>query len=255
MATRPPQLDYGPPPPIHRQRRWRRAALLIVLLACVACGWEWGPEYWAKTKFLYVQRQCLTYVAPPDQVVYESDPARFAALASQTPEYATLLNWARAKRLVRTPQCWAAFEAMAYPRKVMARSLRGPFDGTLFLHELKAPDGKPILVRVGYTEPSNDPAFIPGFDVTEEICRSATWSTPVKELTPAYVIDVMSRTDLEPPMLRFFAGQPDAADPSHFTIRYQAWGQEDVLDGRVEADGRVSLKPRNRPEAPRDALK
>jgi hypothetical protein len=47
-----------------------------------------------------------------------------------------------------------------------------------------------------------------------------------------------------------YAGQPDPADPSHFTIRYQMWGQEDVLDGRLDDNDNVTLTPRHSPQMP-----
>jgi hypothetical protein len=44
-----------------------------------------------------------------------------------------------------------------------------------------------------------------------------------------------------------FAGQPDPNDPAHFTIRYRIWGQEDVLDGRLLDNDRVTLTARKQP--------
>jgi hypothetical protein len=42
---------------------------------------------------------------------------------------------------------------------------------------------------------------------------------------------------------RFFAGQPDLADPSHFTIPYDLDGKRGVIHGRVKANGALELKP------------
>jgi hypothetical protein len=53
-----------------------------------------------------------------------------------------------------------------------------------------------------------------------------------------------------PLAVRIYAGQPDPNDPSHFTIRYQMWGKEDILDGRLGNDDQVTLTPRNRPTEP-----
>jgi len=52
--------------------------------------------------------------------------------------------------------------------------------------------------------------------------------------------------------VRVYAGQPDRDDPSHFTIRYQMWGQEDVLDGWLQDNDGVRLVPRHLPEWPKD---
>jgi hypothetical protein len=51
-----------------------------------------------------------------------------------------------------------------------------------------------------------------------------------------------------PPNVRIFAGQPDPGDPSHFTIRYQMWGQEDIVDGRLDDHERITLTQRHMPE-------
>jgi hypothetical protein len=48
-----------------------------------------------------------------------------------------------------------------------------------------------------------------------------------------------------------FAGQPDPSDPAHFTIGYQIWGQQDVLDGRLQDDDQVTLLPRHPTNYPR----
>jgi hypothetical protein len=42
---------------------------------------------------------------------------------------------------------------------------------------------------------------------------------------------------------RFYAGQPDPADPSHFTIPYDLDGKRGVIHGRVKASGALELKP------------
>jgi len=42
---------------------------------------------------------------------------------------------------------------------------------------------------------------------------------------------------------RFYAGQPNPADPSHFTITYELDGAKSTIDGRLKDDGTVELKP------------
>ncbi len=49
------------------------------------------------------------------------------------------------------------------------------------------------------------------------------------------------------PLVRVFAGQADPNDESKFTIRYQMWGKEDVLDGSLDDAGNVWLNARNPP--------
>jgi len=58
---------------------------------------------------------------------------------------------------------------------------------------------------------------------------------------------VVSGFPRHPPRVRIFSGQVDPDDPAHFTIRYQMWGKEDVLDGKLDDADQVTLTPRNSP--------
>jgi len=46
-------------------------------------------------------------------------------------------------------------------------------------------------------------------------------------------------------VLRIFSGQPDPADPSHFTIAYERDGAAGVIDGWLRDDDRIRLIPRD----------
>lgn len=46
------------------------------------------------------------------------------------------------------------------------------------------------------------------------------------------------------PAFRFYAGQPDPADPRRFTIAYELNGRLGAIEGHVLDDGRVVLEPR-----------
>jgi hypothetical protein len=46
-----------------------------------------------------------------------------------------------------------------------------------------------------------------------------------------------------PELFRFYAGQPDPADASHFTIGYDLDGRRGAIDGRLKDNGRVEFKP------------
>lgn len=41
--------------------------------------------------------------------------------------------------------------------------------------------------------------------------------------------------------IRVYAGQPDSADESHFTIRYEINNKNDIIDGYLQDDGSVTL--------------
>src|SRR5207237_5055150 len=44
--------------------------------------------------------------------------------------------------------------------------------------------------------------------------------------------------------LRIYAGQPDPADESHFTIAYEINDQKDILDGYLQNDGSIDFSYR-----------
>src|SRR5438045_487679 len=96
IAPPPPQptppnispLEYAPPPPLHRTRRFRRIVLSVALLATVAAALRWGRDIASRSALLYHQRACRLYTAPPDQIVFSSDPSDVAALSKQ-PNYVT----------------------------------------------------------------------------------------------------------------------------------------------------------------------
>jgi hypothetical protein len=46
-----------------------------------------------------------------------------------------------------------------------------------------------------------------------------------------------------PEVFRFYAGQPDPADPSHFTIDYDLNGQRGTIHGYLRNDDSIQLKP------------
>ena len=64
----------------------------------------------------------------------------------------------------------------------------------------------------------------------------------VSSIPPGLSIDVTPEIDYGN-ALRFFAGQPDPNDASHFTIAYQADGRDGVIDGWLKDNGLV-LRPR-----------
>jgi hypothetical protein len=79
--------------------------------------------------------------------------------------------------------------------------------------------------------------------VLEILPNSATeWMVPFHRDAPSggkpapVVLDPRDR-------FRFYAGQPDPADPGHFTIDYELDGVKGKIHGRLNNDGAVELKP------------
>jgi len=122
------------------------------------------------------------------------------------------------------------------------------------LHERTSPAGHRRLVCVDYAPGTTtfQPAFIGGYNYDACVAPPATWTKPLVAVEHGYELDVPSGYPRHPPLVRVYAGQPDANDQSHFTIRYQMWGQEDVLDGWLGDDDEVRLVPRHLPEWPKN---
>src|SRR5262245_33525865 len=78
----PVALDYAAAPSRWRRRIGLVATSLVIGVATFA-GWRWGPAAWNRARCLYAQRQCLAYVAGPEQVVYEGNPNLAKLLLSQ----------------------------------------------------------------------------------------------------------------------------------------------------------------------------
>jgi hypothetical protein len=259
------QLDYAPAPP--RRRRWlRRAAAGILLLAVALAGWRWGPGAWTQAQRLYWQRRCLSYRASPEMVVYEEEPRAAAALLASHSAYGAYLlrrgtggaasgSSGATSAAAHVPVCWVRLTALSPEIRSFApgptRAGRGAI---VFLHERTSPAGHRRLVCVRYFPPADSftATFIDGFDVECLAVHPATWSTGPITIPGINAFDVISGFPRRPPNVRVYAGQVDPDDPSHFTVRYQMWGREDTLDGRLDDAGRVTLTPRNPPQPPQD---
>jgi hypothetical protein len=245
-------LEYAPAPP--RGRKWvARAAALLLVLALAYAGHRWGPAAWGKSRMLYWQRLCLNYRPDDKAVVYEEEPSAAGRLLAHSSDY-TAYPLARhappgprtpVNAAARVPACWSRFSALGG----IPAAGRGP-GAVVFLHERISPAGNRRLVMVRYfPEPDTfTSGLIAGYNFDFEVLTPATLSRPAAAAAPkAYPFDVRSGWPRHPPLVRVYAGQADAHDPSHFTIRYQIWAQEDVLDGKLDDQDNITLTARHPP--------
>jgi len=249
--TQPPQhgspmpipLEYGTPP--RRDRRVRLVLAIALALVIVIAGWQFGPTLWRGTKAYYIQQQALHYSPSPDLVVFEQATAPMMRLRHE-PGY-TMYQMGNAMPSVRyqppqlrnliqsvstvsypdasIPNCIAFLGELLTPTTHEQRLVFVLWDGLV-----TKPAGPVRRTIVAYTikprgllEPLRLTVHLGGF--------MNTWPT----------VGAMEASE------RVFAGQVDPADASHFTIRYQLWGQEDIIDGRMNDQFQVLLAQRNRP--------
>lgn len=252
-------LDYAAEPNRWR-RRSRRAIQFLLLVGLIFAGWRWGPIAWRQATLLYYQRQCLNYTAPPDMVVYESDPVA-AKMLLQRPGYAAveavwIVDNSAGKSLTTAayrPESWNVMvqhDPLSI-RRLMVGAL--PMTAICFMGELKTPAGERRLVFVECM--GQFPQSLPDLEYATLIAYSLTPAGPFTEPTnlvyPRWHPALIDLRDV-PSNIRIFAGQRDLNDPSHFTIRYQVYGQESIIDGWIDNSGRVKVTPRQPKPRPID---
>lgn len=263
MEPHPPSPQTIPLQYAAAPSRWRRRArkilLATTLLITTCLLWRYGPYAWRQSQLLYWQHQCMNYSARPDTVVYEEDPHAAAALLRLSPEYAPFTLQRDSDYQKHLPPVQAAKFCPRCLTKLLQRSnlpisqflaQGGRLDAVIFLHELTSPCGHRRLVWITYAQRGSDFTwtFLSGYPVWPSVMLPATWKTPIAYAPyGVYAVSVPGAYFKKPPLLRIYAGQPDPADPSHFTIRYQMWGQQDILDGRLDDTDHVYLKPRKNP--------
>ena len=256
----PAPLAYAPPPRWHRRRRFRLGVLAGLLLCLAVAGWRWGPAGWKQAQFLYWQRQCLAYAPAADHVVYEGDAARAAALLQQ-PGYVNAGTPAEPVAAY-VPKCWA--EAMRVGGVPVTNTGFGPggAGATLFLHERRTASGVRRLVAV--QAPAGTPVVVALPIPAPVVVRPATLTSgpEVRPATAKVELDVLFSANPNGGLFslfstpaaggtRFFAGQADPADPSHFTIPFENSGSRGTIEGWLEGDGdRVRLAVTSKAIAP-----
>ena len=252
-------LDYG-----RSRRPWRlrkRHLLVAVTLAgCAAGSWTVGREARQRTQNLLYVRQAARHVEPAETVVFEPDPARAAGLVrAGTHQPLTKSAVSPAGRV--EPDSFRVL------RQALAQSSFEAMGALVFLHELTTPSGARRIVAVHFL-----PYVLEGTEggggagLVARIFETGGYFGP-----PVYVGDSNARmlvpadapalvaTSIPPAAavpLRWFAGQPDADDPSHFTLDYELDGVHGTVDGYLTDDGgSVRMQARDAADRPAtDAL-
>ena len=170
----------------------------------------------------------MGYAAPPEQVVFDSDPARVVILAKD-PNYVISGGFAVRK----PPADWHAVRAELLPSAA-------PTAAVLFLHERTSGGTRRLIAIERAAGVRSSPFFLVGYDVDSQVIEPATLRRAARAIPFAYLIRV---ADMVGPLmdLRIYAGQPDPADASRFTIRYEYLGKMHIAEGRVAEDGRVGI--------------
>jgi hypothetical protein len=245
MTAALPSLTYARArPPWYRRASPRRVmfgCLVASTIAGLVWAWKSTPGEWAR--FIYWQHRCATYSALPDTVVYA---------ANDTAAAATIVN------VGGHPSSDFGDEAFAScPERMRMVRYYGPIDpesAIAFLHDRTTPGGEHRLVevRIGAGDYSNGSfaktvidwhlritAYAPSNHLSRAPCTFSDYDiAPTSMHDPRRIMAVY-----------FFAGQPDPADSTHFTIGYRALrggvSLQGIIDGRVLNNGSVTLSAIN----------
>ena len=218
------QINYSPSLSQRRPAIRRGIALGIASVLAIAAGLKCAPAAWRHGRLLYWQHKLMTYRQAPEQIVYESPPPMGAA---STGWKMTAGNGAA----IQTAGPWGRFYELWNSN---SRNDAAP----LFLHERINGRGESRLIALeGWRGFGNGR----GFSISTLVIRpgSAVRSPKTLDERSAAVPDDQISSAAH---VRFFAGQPDPADLSHFTISYEADGRRGRLDGWLRDDDTVKLE-------------
>ncbi len=226
MSSEPlPQLDYATfAPPWFKRERIRRGLIAITtvsLLLAAACGIYTNIS---RISLAYHRHQCMTFTAPPDRVVYESDPIKAKLLIASDQRYVVFED------TIRTA---CAFSCQPWQRY----NDRG--EHVAFLHGRRKPDGDERLVAVLFSPPFEWAGIFP-CPYVEQAGKVQSYPNSGRSVK-SLVGFACEQT------LRVFAGQPDPTDESHFTIVYEARNQRGTIDGYLQNDDTITLTIRDGP--------
>jgi hypothetical protein len=207
-------LNYArKPPPASRIMLWLYRVIFIGAMLAVLVFW--GPGLWRWGNFLYWQHRCMIYRQSPAHLVLE------------------------------TSNCNILYSEFCPPLNSMQRYLddRTADDGTVFLHEMQTPSGERRLVLLSISSFSQL-----AYDANMLRLEYREWSAAVNpQLLKS---DEATFAGLESPFIskrhwKFFAAQPDTADPSHFTFDYDLDGARHTCDAWLKDDGQLIVSQRS----------
>jgi hypothetical protein len=211
---RPRQLRYAAPPHWTRRASTRRYALLLATVLIGMSGWWWAPALVHRVRVWYWQNQCLDRRLAAATVVYADADEQSGGISV-------------------TDSAWGSLAGLYYPGGAAPKP-------TLFVHERQAPGGPPRLVVVELIS-VRSLGSSRAIDVAARVFRPGRWGN-LRELNVTGGVSYGRALALDVSPLRIYAGQPDAADPSHFTIKWHQGSRVHLLHGWLNEDDSVVIE-------------
>jgi hypothetical protein len=143
----PATLDYARP--ASRLWHWVRVGLIACLITVAACGVAYRKRVqhvWVRSNVAYWRYRCRTHLDPAGSMVYDDDPDRFAQSRRDHPEF---LNGPPNTYLIGRKPLFRPLPAVdRYESYAGTKLVDNAANPVLFMHELKTPEGKPVLVTI-----------------------------------------------------------------------------------------------------------
>src|SRR5258706_5696008 len=212
MADVSAQLDYAQSPGWRQRKSLRRAVFAAGFLLLMLGSLKFVRPTWDHAWLLLYQGRCLNHIDASGTIAFSN-----SASTAQSEG-----DWERFYRLFSPPG--------------------GRHGAIVFVHELRRTDGTARLVAIeadiqrGITSGALEPVPV-RFDSTViepsgALCRPqllshGSWLSP---------LDIT---------VRLHAGQPDSADPSHFTIAFDNGERGGTIDGWLQGDDTILLELRD----------
>jgi hypothetical protein len=277
-----PPLDYEQRASFVSQRQYRRLMALTLLNTLLLAGFVCGPSVsnlartqWNQFQQRREQRRVeqardaaiaagKQFARAADTILYEERPDEAAKLLA-TRKYKTISD-ASIHYFPQRP--WQPPVIIDDPLPQFRPLRLGNSDGVIFMHALKNPFGQErlaiVLLHVKqqiYDNPGVDQdrryyylraerALVAGVTRDDGALGRRTLLNLDVVTDRAYVLATpgpQGNDKIEhhlKGMFRIYAGQPDPADPAHFTIALDYDDQHTTIDGWLRADDHIELLPR-----------
>lgn len=238
----PPQIEYAPQEPLHRRRKVRQMAIILAaVFLVIVCALGFGPRASQTVRLLYWQHKAMTYAPGSDEVVYDDFPADRGSLPGSVN---SLTPNGRAD--FRSAKPWERFYALCSPPGAKA-------SGTLFLHERRSARGARLVVVQAFPNARIYNSDLQTALSSSKLARSDVFTVRCLVFLPgtgfAAPLQLTDRTTYIDPSpasfhdhCRWYAGQPDPKDASHFTIRCTVGTRTLSVEGWLTDDDNVAFQ-------------
>ena len=241
-------LTYG----VQRPRHHRRFLFFAIFaISVVLAAKHWGPGVWHRMDLLRAQSSWINYRPPPDQIVLlQQDSYRFRFGDGYSAEARELLNNPQflsnsVGAVIHEHVALDSFLKSAGASRNFPPSSAGN-DALAFCGSRSCASGERLLLVSCCDALQYGPRW------PDDDSKMLRFSVDV--FTPAGLFSQLTNVSTSPAettvgcfryraadVVRIFAGQPDPADRSHFTISYSINSQKGIIDGNLQPDGKTVL--------------